>query len=217
MRTLAPLLLFATACAKTVTVAVPVHPAVEVGAPSVAIIAADTACRPVADDLTHALARSVRIDPTASTRIAVAGCSESLVPTISIQSDGARSRGWEGRAQALIIVEQDGAPLGRLIGTGGDGTQIMPTRRARLRSALREDLVADITDQIAPSGQAVRRIYPGASPDSPKGLETQAIAAEALGDLDRALDLAAAAHDLAPTPRLAAYVGELERRLHLSD
>ncbi|MCO4746572.1 MAG: hypothetical protein KC912_17390 [Proteobacteria bacterium] len=212
-----PWLLLTAGCAKTVTVEVPTRAAVDVEGPSVAVVAGDPACRSIADRLTQQLGRTIHVDPRAETRIAVVGCNESLIPTVSIHQDGGRSRGWEGRSSALVVVEQDGVALGRLIGTGGDGAEIMPSRRGPLRGALRSSLIDDVADQIAPSGLVDRRIYPAASPESPRGLETRAIAHEALGNVSEALDLATAAHSLSPSPRLAAYVGELERRLHLSD
>lgn len=217
MRFLAPTLLVLVGCAKTVAVAVPVDAAVDVETASVAVVAADASCHAVADQLARAFSATVTVDPMAPTRVAVVGCSETLVPTVSIGSNGKRSHGWEGRSSALIVVERDGVVLGRLIGTGGDGSQLLPSHRSKLRVALRDDLVTDVADQVAPSGWIERRVYPNAAPDSPRGLETRAIAAEATGDVDQALDLAIAAHALSPTPRLAAYVGELERRLHLSD
>ena len=218
MRSLLPALLLTGCAARTVAVEVPTHPAVEVDSRRVAVVAGDARCRSVAEALTQSLrARpDVVVDPMSATRMAVVGCSESIVPTVSIDASGKRTHGWEGRSSALVVVEAEGASVGRLIGTGGDGSQVLPTRRVALRKALEAELVADVTEQVAPSGLVERQVYPQAAPDSARGLQTRAVAAEAAGDVAQALELAQAAHSLSPSSPLAAYIGELERRLLLS-
>ncbi|TNE92869.1 MAG: hypothetical protein EP330_00365 [Deltaproteobacteria bacterium] len=218
MRLLFPLLLATGCAAKTVTVAVPSQAAVEVDTRRVAVVAGDPACRGVAQGITRELGShpEIVVDPLSTTRVAVVGCSESMVPTVSIQSDGHRTHGWEGRSSVLLVVEAEGESVGRLIGTAGDSTAALPTRRGPLHRALEDELVADVTEQLAPSGLVERRVYPQASPDSSRGLQTRAVAAEAQGDVSDALELAQAAHSLTPTPQLAAYIDELERRLLLT-
>lgn len=213
-----PLLLAAGCAAKTVAVEVPAEAAVHVDTQRIAVVAADPLCRGVAHEIADLFQDrpDVFVDPTAPTRLVVAVCDEAAVRTVAIRRDGGRAHGWDARMTALLVVQSEDELVGRLVAIGGDSAGARPSHARGLRRTLAREVAKDVVEQLIPSGLVERRVFPGASPESSRGLQTRAVAAELAGDIDNALSLARAASALAPSPGLSDYIDDLQHRLLLS-
>ena len=225
----------ASACAPRVAVPVAARPAVELargneapveGPLEVAVVAHERRCQPMADALAEELwsMSTLRVDPTAPTRLEVALCGDDLQAGIAEQgSAGEVERRTEvyARSHALLVVRDDRSVRAHLIGTGRSQTSgergLAGLGRSARRLA-RQDVAHDLAMQLSPGPTTkVRRVYPRAASTSARGLTTLAVRAEQAGDLTEALAWAVAAHEEKPTARSAEYLADLRRRTALPE
>jgi hypothetical protein len=220
-----------TGCRSSVRLELPASPAIALSSDTVAIVAQDRACQPVANAVALELTRSsyLLVDPRSSLRIELFGCGDDEALTMEQASESLE--GEEGavrtririetRAHAAVSVSEHGSLLAHLIAAGEDEgasgwSNSLPLVQVRqqARRRVREDLARDVVRQLNPLPTLVsRRVYPNAPAGTARELTTLAVMAEQGGDLDRALDLAQAAWLRDPNPRTAGYIEELERRL----
>jgi hypothetical protein len=222
-----------TGCRSAVRLELPASPAIALSSDTVAIVAQDRACQPVANAVALELTRSsyLLVDPRSSLRIELFGCGDDEALTmehLSVSSQAAsegsdvRTRiRIDTRAHAAVSVSEHGRLLAHLIAAGEDEgasgwSKSLPLMQVRqqARKRVREDLARDVVRQLNPLPTLVsRRVYPNAPAGTARELTTLAVLAERDGDLHRALDLAEAAWIRDPNPRTAGYIEELERRL----
>jgi hypothetical protein len=215
------------ACTPKVAVPVAANPSVHLPMGSVAVIAADRACQPVADALVARLwASGAVVDPRADLRLDVELCGEDMQVGVEQQvavddpTKVERRTRLLARAHALLVIRQQNTVQAHVIGTGRfsseaawDGGGALPARSRHARSEAAADVALDLSQQLLPMPMAVeRRVWPKAPEASPRGLTTRAVLAEQRGDLPSAITWAERAHLERPSPRAAAYLVDLQRR-----
>jgi len=215
-------------CAHKVQVEVPAVPAValQLQSPKIAVVVQDRDCREVADALVDELnaVDGLEVDPRADVCLRVLRCGRSYTANIDIRVEGDQDRRrvlMEGRAHALVAVMADGEPQAHLIGSArhfddsawGD-IDVLGRRRSMDRDLTRL-LARDLATQVSPVPRvAERRIHPRAPEGTARRFYHDAVIAELSGDLTEAHRLAMKAWEERPTARNAAYLRELEARLH---
>ena len=214
---------------RTVKLEVAPSPAVALEVRTVAVVAQDRECKPIADAIIAQLDRraSITVDPRSDVRLQVFGCGLDIGWTLreEVDATGARTQtirraDLTGRGHAVLAVRTPEGTLAHLVGGSRDGKvgawgvdDMFRTRRA-MRQSLTVGVAGDLVDQLSPIPQQLaRRIYPRANHGSARDLHTQAVLAEQRGDLESAMRLARAALEQRPTERTAAYVRALERRV----
>lgn len=220
----------ASGCAKrTVRLEVAPAPAVSLAASTVAVVAQDRECRPIADAIIDELGSkaSIEVDPRAETRLLVFGCGLDIGWTLrqEVDATGDRTRSIQksdltGRGHAVVAITTAEGTLAHLIGSSRDGvvgswgvSDMFRSRRA-MRQSLTDGLADDLVDQLNPLPQQLaRRVYPNAGEGSARALHNLAVLAEQRGDLTEAVRMARAALEERPTQRSAKYLRELERRV----
>ena len=223
-----PLILTAlVACAPKVQVPIAAHPAVDLPAASVAVVAADRACQPIADALVDRLwSAGFEVDPRSRSRAEVALCGDDAQVAVeqSARADDPgevhRRTAVIARAHALVVIRVDGAVRAHVVGTGRhraaspwDARKPIGSLSRAGRREAREQVATDVAEQLTPNNSLVgRRVWPRAPEGSAKGLATRAILAEQRGDLATAVDYARAAYMERPSARAAAYLAEVRRR-----
>lgn len=219
-----------SACVHTVRIELPASPAVTLDADTsrIAVVTEDRECRDVADALVAELntVDGIEVDPSADTRIDVLRCGRTLEANVDVRIEDSvdRRRVWvDGRAHVLVAVSGDGEVLAHLVASARHfdssawGDIDLLGRRRTMDKVLTGLLAEDLVRQVSPIPRvAERRIYPNAAEGSPRSLTSRAVMAELSGDLLRAHRLAVQAHAERPSTRTAAYVAELEQRIHTS-
>lgn len=214
---------------RTVRVEVAPAPAVSLPSSTVAVVAADRECRPMADALIRSLGQraSIAVDPRADTRLLVFGCGLDIGWTLTEEIDATGDRpqsrqraDLSGRGHAVVAITDAHGTQAHILGSSRDGAvgawglQDMFRNRRALRNRLTESVAEDLVGQLNPTTrQIARRVYPNATEGSARELHTRAVVAEQRGDLDEALRLARASLTERPTERAAAYLRALERRV----
>jgi hypothetical protein len=229
LHSLIPLLLVGCA-ARTIALEVPAAPAVALNTQTVAVVAQDRACRPVADALIDEITHhsDFTVNPHSDVRLVVFGCGVDVGWTLHQEVDAStentqtnQSADLVGRGHAAIAVSAAGQPLAHLVGSARDRhlgtgvTEMFRTRRAmqqRLTLSLADDLVVQLNPLPI---QLERRVYPNAGDGSARQLHSLAVLAEQRGHLDEAHRLASDAMDERPSNRAASYLVSLERRLRI--
>ncbi len=217
------------ACAPRVRVEVAAAPAVAIGVTSVAVVARDRECRPIADAMIADLKAEalIQVDPRSPVKLMVFDCAVDLGWTVYQEVDGADERrraDVEGRGHAVMAVETPYGTVAHVIGNAREGhlgswknrpirdmLQTRSTIQRRLTSSVASDLVQQLNHQPQ---QVVRRLYPNADDGSAKQLTHLAVLAEQRGDLAEAIELASEAHLTDPSDRTAEYLASLQRRLY---
>lgn len=221
---LAILAVLAAGCASRVAVELQPTPAVHLQADTVAVVAADRACRAYARALLLRLAEhgELRPDPRSDLRLTVLACGhdEEVRLVRDAAQDAEQQIAIDGRAFALVAVGDGDGLWAHLLGTSraGEAAELRVGRRVQIGRSVHDKLVdavaSDLALQLSPSTYHVtRRVYPRAPDGSARQLHTEAVRAELAGDLHRAHDLALAAHRERPTHRAARYLASLERQL----
>lgn len=213
---------------RTVRLEVAPAPAVSLPSSTVAVVAQDRECRPIADAIIDELGSkaSIAVDPRAQTRLLVFGCGLDIGWTLrqEVDATGDRTRSIDrsdltGRGHAVVAITTPEGTLAHLVGSSRDGVfgawgvSDMFRSQRTMRRSLVDGLALDLVDQLNPLPQQLaRRVYPNAVEGSPRELHNLAVLAEQRGDLPEAVRLARAALDERPTERSARYLRELERR-----
>lgn len=217
-------------CATRVHMAMPPAPAVHLDEASIAVVSADRTCRPYASALMARLAtlRGIRLDPRSDLRLMVFSCHH--VQALSVEEVAGGDEGHalrrkgnvNGRAHAVVALSQEGRVVAHLLGTSRAGLVLEVDRSGpnlsamgrTLQQRLVDAVAADLALQLSPEAWPVsRRVFPKAPEGSARDLYTEAVSAEAAGDLPRAYQLALAAQRVRPSSRGARYVGALERQI----
>ena len=214
---------------RTVRLEVAPAPAVSLAASTVAVVAQDRECRPIADAIIDQLGRkaSIAVDPRVQTRLLVFGCGLDIGWTLrqEVDATGDRTESIQksdltGRGHAVLAVTTEHGTLAHLVGSSRDGqvgswgvSDMFRSRRA-MYGELTEGVARDLVDQLNPLPQQLaRRVYPNAGEGTARELHNMAVRAEQRGDLPEAVRLARAAMAERPTERGAHYLRELERRV----
>jgi len=231
MSRLAPLLLLSWACAHRVPMQVPAAPAVDLSTTTVAVVAQDRECRPVALSLIEQLKESAdfQVDYRSEVRLLVFQCNVDIGWSLFHEVDGTSNAPVKqradvvGRGHAMIAVMTEDGTVAHLVGGARDGhvglwqraglTNMLQTRRAMQRR-LTDSVAVDLVSQLNPLPQTLDRwVYPNPEDGSARQLHNLAVLAEQSGDLVEARRLAQAAVDQKPTSRSEVYLESLERRL----
>lgn len=214
-------------CARTVAIEVPAVPAVAIEGTDVAVQVDDRECRDVADALVAAIngVDGIGVDPRSEVRIQVVECGRALEAAVDVRLEQERERrrlSLSGRAHAVAVVWVEGTAQAHLVGSarhfdsGSWGEIDALGKRRSMDRTLTRLLAADLARQVSPMPYlAHRRVYPNAGEGTARRLHSQAVGAERRGDLAEAYRLALEAFRQRPSGRTAAYVRELETRLHI--
>ncbi|NCG19995.1 MAG: hypothetical protein GWP91_13390 [Rhodobacterales bacterium] len=214
--------------AHKVQMEVAASPAVALETRTVAVIAQERECKPVADELVAVLRASdlFVVDPHANVQLKVFSCGVDIGWTLYQEVDesgGDRQRAdLDGRGHAVVAVTQDGQTRAHLVGNGRDGhigawraqgiRDMFRTRHA-MQSRLTQAVAQDVVTQLDPMPQQyTRKLYANAGKGTAKDLHNLAVLAEQGGDLREAIRLASAALAERPNARIASYLDSLERR-----
>ena len=225
-------IIIATSCASKVQVELRALPAVKLDTTTVAVVAADRSCRPIADRLVQRLNEvdGLRVDPNSQVRLNVNSCGESyethvfvnqeVAPGGQVRSDRRRAV-VEGRGHAVVTVQIGDDVQAHIIGSGDRvsfGTwhdrELHDTLEMRqiVQRKIGESVADDLAEQLSPVSTIVaRRVYPNAPMGSARHLHTLAVQAEQSGDIERAREFAQAAQAANPTIRERLYVEQLDR------
>jgi hypothetical protein len=200
---------------------------VHVGTTGIQVVAADRACRAVADAVTAELRRrpGMSVDPRSPVRLDVFGCGQSwqldLHSQVSTEGGTRRRMTLAGRGYGAASLRTEGRLHANLIATSRASaedswaTDPLGFRGLRRRAArgLPSQVALDIVRQLDQAPREVsRRVYVRAPAGTRREFHNLAVAAEHFGDVDTAFYLAAAAHQERPTTRSASYLAELARR-----
>ena len=229
-------LLALSACSQHVQVPVAAWPSVSLSSDAISVVAVKRNCRYIADALVTALvaAPGLRVDPRATTRLAVSDCGESFHTEVDVFQEFDRENGRsvdrrrvviDGRAHAVITVMNGDLVIARLLAGareniagqwGAESDYLRLSKSARRQ--LSDSVAGDLTEQLRPVPRlAHRRIYPRAPNGTARHLHSLAVLAEQQGDLPLARRLAGAAHADHPSDRSEDYVRELDSLLLRSD
>ena len=196
-----------TACAHRVEVPVLAQPALSFPATEVAVVASQRDCQAAADEVVHAVAQTpgLTVSPRARVRLELVECG------VRVARGAEDRRPVVGHAFAVVAVVIDDELWARLIATG-EALDEAPGRRAY--SAALRDLGADVVRQgdLNPT-TVMRRYHPRARQSSWRHWHSQAVLAEARGDLEQARSCAAQAKLLRPTVERLRYLRDLDRRI----
>ncbi|MBT3220118.1 MAG: hypothetical protein HN348_13595 [Proteobacteria bacterium] len=207
-------------------------PAVQLDTTTVAVVAADRSCRPIADRLVQRLneVEGLRVDPQSEVRLNVNSCGESYETSVfvnqevssggTISSDRRRAV-IEGRGHAVVTVQIGDDVQAHIIGSGNRvsfGTwhdrELHNTLEMRqvVQRRIGESVADDLAEQLSPVATiAARRVFPNAPLGSARQLHTLAVQAEQSGDIQRAREFAQAALAAKPTTRERVYIEQLDR------
>jgi hypothetical protein len=219
------------ACGPKVHVEVPATPAVTLGVSSVAVVARDRECRPVADAMLADLKSDARIDvdPRAQIKLMVSDCAIDIGWTVHQEVDGSASSEREradiqGRGHALLSVDTPYGTVAQVIGSAREGhlgswrnrgLNDMLRTRSTVQRRLTHSVARDLVQQLNHQPQEIaRRIYPNAHHGTSKQLTHLAVLAEQRGDLSEAISWAEQAHNTNPNERTAEYLAALQQRLY---
>lgn len=199
----------------------------------VAVVAAEPACRGLADALVTALGSrpGITVRPDAPQRLTVRRCDEQVTTSIDIEGtypgldygtsvyQERRRYSLNGHARGELLIdglgaapvsfteEVDRAVRGAWI---DEGSLDIPASFA-LRERVNADLADALADKIAPLPETIRRtIYPDPEPGTARQLHNDAVAAERAGNLDDALRLAREAYAAQPSPMAMDYIEALQ-------
>jgi len=226
---LVPILFCLTGCTKQVYVQMPAAPTVHLASATIAVIAADRTCLSVANTLAERLTKEAFyiVSPKARVRLIVSGCKTYVHPFVDILHSvdsvnnvvtQTRRIRLDGRAYAQVEVKTEGRSEAFLLGNA-QWSQLSsrPKRTHGMDALLNTLLTDDLMEQVRPIPRiASRRVFPNAQPGTQKALLTNAVVAEAAGDLRAAIRFAVAANDNASNPKVEAYIMELRERLKQS-
>ncbi len=220
------LLLLMAGCVHRVSWEVQPRPSYTLPSLEVSVVAADRACKKVADQLVDELAArpGVRVVPGAAVTLTLEHCAETSHLTVEVDDNPVGVASWRYRyyrrasTTGELVVRGPGAPV-TLLGSAervdrgpwetAQGNEIPPL--VALRSALRRDLARDLADQVAPLPETLRRmVYADPEPGTSRELHNAAVQAERDGDLQTALGLALQAYAANPTPAQMSYIEELK-------
>jgi len=209
-------------------------PHVEVDTTRIAIAAEDRDCRDVADQLIDTLGArpGVRIDPAASTSLLITNCEVQSRPIVEVMHHGGAVDQWstdfderrrvvvEGQGTATVIIYSNGVQLSSLevqaLANESSPWSEEGVPSARFYAVDQQivlGLATEVADALVPLPiDLERRIYKDPEPGTARELHNQAVAAEAVGDIAGALELASEAYAANPTPHGARYIEALEAR-----
>ncbi len=201
---------------------------VDVSGAAMAIVADDGRCQGIADALAREIRRrdGVRVSPDAKVRLALSRCEVDVRTEVDITQlypglGGGLTGGSEERDELIravgsvaLTVEVDGRPQATLGAKSHRVRRVAGQERISSRLSVTEgvarDLAQELAQQVAPEPEVVRRrFYRDPEPGSARALHNQAVDAERVGDLSRALELAKKAAGASPTQANQQYVSEL--------
>jgi hypothetical protein len=209
------------------------RPVVDSPMTSVAVVASDRRCQPVADALARDLAmrNGVTVEPNASTRLLLNMCRvdvrteidlSQLYPGMGAGTSGMlehREEAIRGKGTAVMTVEIGNEPVVMLHSEGhrvrvvreDDPSNLQ--RRTVIHNSVISDIAEDLAQQLVPTSETIRRRwYRNAEPGTSKALHNRAVDAERSGDMSEALRLATEAVNANRTPGSVAYLRSLEER-----
>lgn len=215
-------LLLLSACIHQVEVEVPSHAALSFA--EVSVVSAARQSRPLTEQLTREISETpgLSVNPSAPFRLEVTVYEAAWTREVQISEIAGERQDNRvelgGRALAVVTLRGPDGVGARLFAdaTRSQEGRALPLRRSQeqIARALTRDLAQDIAEQLRQSPRLVERaIYPNAPADSAKGQLHRAVLAERSGSWGEALRHARLAMQIRPSPKIAAYVRELERQL----
>ncbi len=201
---------------------------------TVAIVAMDKDCRPLADALVKALGARPGVDvrPDAEQKIFVAKCDDLVTTTVDVEGnypglDYGNSVYFERRRYTLhgwargeMSVQGPGVEPMRfsssserdLRGSWVSGGDLDIPANPELHTRLTADVADGLADKLVPLPETIRRtVYADPEPGTARQLHNDAVAAERAGNLDNAMALAKAAYAADPSPAAMDYLELLEQ------
>jgi len=202
---------------------------------TVAVVAMEQACRPLAEAVIDALGSrpGVEVRPDATQRLFVQGCDELVTTEVDVEGNypglgygnavyfERRRYTLHGWSKGVLEVQTPGLdPVkftataerdqrGPWVATGDLDIPGTPT----LRDRLAEDVADQLVQNLVPLPETIRRtVFPDPEPGTSRQLHNDAVAAERAGNLDEAMRLARAAYAADPSPAAMDYVEALEHR-----
>ena len=190
------LLLFACAHSTVVWESTPV-PTVSVPTPDVSVVAADSRCQSIADELARSIAvNGLTVTPNSRTRLLLNLCAVHVRTELDVSAVGGGPGGTamqpvqmlRGTGEASLTVEVDGKPQGMVRSHGSRvrsvkeaGSDALLYKR-RIRERVLRDVIEGLTQELWPESKTNRRRWFHEPPaGSWKAAHNQAVSAERAG------------------------------------